>query len=440
MAERVALRAVWRELITDAFGPDEFEGIASKAPDGGRAQTEAPIGTVAPHLTAADEPEMPSAIASPLLVPEREVGQAPQSEERERSASSSDQVAVPIPELTALRQRALARERQFPAKALAPLRPPSSPKIGERRLAPEAAGRTAVPDRAAGANRNDGGPSPVAQALGPFALAKALGPRLRVAAALAIVLVSVGLAPLVSNLLSKPDLAAERLALDSRAMELTARATRPGSSLACLDAIAGNTVEGFCENALFASQGTVTAALSYVFAQLSLLADAIDYARRGGTGYDTLISNLRHAAEADPFGLVAHVLSQRDSCTPSECRAFALLNDAGRVRSNLAEGIFAQHLGRHSESWPAPTKSPPEGTPMAAQPPAGAPPQNPVAQPSNAAGADKKFADNKTPRRDLFFPSAASIPPINIMVAEPDIAVPKQAPATPPTPPRRPAP
>src|SRR3990172_3379326 len=45
----------------------------------------------------------------------------------------------------------------------------------------------------------------------------------------------------------------DRLALDARAGELTARALVPGSPLACLDAMAGDTVETACEKAGFAS-------------------------------------------------------------------------------------------------------------------------------------------------------------------------------------------
>jgi len=191
-----------------------------------------------------------------------------------------------------------------------------------------------------------------------------------------------------------------RLALDARATELTLRATAPGSALACLDAISGDTIETLCEKALFATPEAVAASLSYVSAQLSLLADAIDYVRRGGPGYEIAVSKLRHAAETDRFGLVAHVLSQRDGCTSRQCGTFALLKDSRRVRSNLADGTFNQYVGRHSEGWP----------------------------PTAAATPDTAVVE-KTQRRELFFPSAASIPPVNIMVAEPALTRP-DTPAT----------
>src|SRR5262249_33543323 len=52
---------------------------------------------------------------------------------------------------------------------------------------------------------------------------------------------------------ARRDLEAEQRALDTRAFELATRAFMPGSALGCLDAIAGETVEGACEKALFAS-------------------------------------------------------------------------------------------------------------------------------------------------------------------------------------------
>src|SRR5215470_12971172 len=97
----------------------------------------------------------------------------------------------------------------------------------------------------------------------------------RVAAALIAVLAGLwGL-----DYLSRRDLDAERRALDARAFELATRALAPGTALACLDAIAGEAVEDSCEKALFASPEATAAAVSYVSAQLSLLAAATEHAR-----------------------------------------------------------------------------------------------------------------------------------------------------------------
>ena len=61
------------------------------------------------------------------------------------------------------------------------------------------------------------------------------------------------------------------------AFDLATRALAPGSALACLDTIAGETVENACEKALFASPEATAAAVSYVAAQLSLLAAGSDH-------------------------------------------------------------------------------------------------------------------------------------------------------------------
>src|SRR5712692_11679090 len=85
--------------------------------------------------------------------------------------------------------------------------------------------------------------------------------------------------------LAARDLAAERRAVDARAFELKMRALAPGSALACLEATAGEMVQDSCEKALFASPETTAAAVSYVMAQLSLLAAGRKHARASGLSY-----------------------------------------------------------------------------------------------------------------------------------------------------------
>jgi hypothetical protein len=198
--------------------------------------------------------------------------------------------------------------------------------------------------------------------------------------------------------LARRDLAAERRALDVHTFELATRALMPGSALACLDAVAGETVEDACEKALFASPEATAAAVSYVAAQLSLLASARDQARRGGTSPG--IAALRRAVETDRFGIVAHVLTVRDRCTPDQCSAFFLLEDASRIRANLADQTFESQVKRHMANWPAA-----ESRPVATNP-------------SSAAPSPAPVAGTRTPN-NLYFPSSASIPPVNIMTAEP---------------------
>jgi hypothetical protein len=221
--------------------------------------------------------------------------------------------------------------------------------------------------------------------------------------------------------LARRDLAAERRALDVHTFELATRALMPGSALACLDAVAGEMVEDACEKALFASPEATAAAVSYVAAQLSLLASARDQARRGGTSPG--IAALRRAVETDRFGIVAHVLTVRDRCTPDQCSAFFLLEDASRIRANLADQTFESQVKRHMANWPAA-----ESRPVATNPSSGAPSPAPV-------------ASTRTPN-NLYFPSSASIPPVNIMTAEPPAQrqhdTTGAADTTTPTPPRKP--
>jgi hypothetical protein len=222
------------------------------------------------------------------------------------------------------------------------------------------------------------------------------------------------------------DFATERRAVDARALELTAQATRPGSTLACLDAIAGELVEQACEAALFASPQATAAAVSYVAAQLALLASGGQDIGRGTPS--AAVVNLRRAVEADTFGIVAHVLATRDGCTPDQCAVFSLLQDASRISANLAERPFDARVKIAMANWPAVGDRPPL---TASAPPASA-------APSPVAAA-------RVPN-NLYFPSSASIPPVNIMTAEPSSA-PQQAPhdttgaaAATPLPPRRPPP
>jgi hypothetical protein len=220
--------------------------------------------------------------------------------------------------------------------------------------------------------------------------------------------------------LARRDLAAERRALDVRTFELATRALVPGSALGCLNAIAGETVEDACERALFASPEATAAAVSYVAAQLSLLASARDQAQQGAAS--TGIAALRRAVETDRFGIVAHVLAVRDRCTPDQCGAFFLLQDTSRIRANLAGQAFDAQVKRHMANWPAA-----EGQPVAANTPSTALPPAPV-------------AGTRSPN-NLYFPSSASIPPVNIMTAEPpgrqhDTTGAAETPT--PTPPRKP--
>jgi hypothetical protein len=227
---------------------------------------------------------------------------------------------------------------------------------------------------------------------------------------------------------------AERRALDQRAAELTMRAIAPASALACLDAVAGDAVETACEKAVFASPQSIAAAVSYVSARLVLLADGADFARRTGSAYEGALATSRLALETDRFGIVAHVLSVRDSCTPLLCDSYALLHDPDRVQANLRERVFDRYIERYTAEWAARAQKP--GPPLAEGPNGYTTASGPPAAAATAAAVPV------SPKYD--FPSASSIPPVSIMNAEPGMpAETKPAPsaaAPAAAPPKRPAP
>jgi hypothetical protein len=255
--------------------------------------------------------------------------------------------------------------------------------------------------------------------------------RIGVAARAALILVGAVAGFLALEAWSRLDLRSERRELDARAQELFMRAALPGSAFACLDPLVGDVVESACEKAVFQTPEATAAALSYVAAELTLLADFTVHARKAGSEIPLALGNLRRSIEGDRFGLVARVLAVRDGCTPGACPAFALLTDPGRIAVNLSGRSYELYVERHAAAWPAGTKSPA----VAASTAAGEGDAQPPAAPT-------------PPRSGLFFPSAASIPPVTIMNAEPQLppettgsttssapsaAAPKQAPV------RRPA-
>jgi hypothetical protein len=188
----------------------------------------------------------------------------------------------------------------------------------------------------------------------------------------------------------------ERQVLEARAFDLTARAIMPGSALACLDSGAGDAVEDACEKSVFGSAQAAAAAVAYVSARLSLLADGLDYAKRADAGYEKNLDNWRRYVELDRYGLVAQVLSMHNRCTADDCDAFALLRDASIVRTNLRDRTFDSLVARYAEQW----KARQDGPVLASALPGAARVGLPVA-------------------RNMDFPSAASIPAISIMSPEP---------------------
>ena len=231
-----------------------------------------------------------------------------------------------------------------------------------------------------------------------------------------LLLSGAALAWIVLDSTSAATFAAERRALDARWLEMTTRAGAPGSALPCLNAMAGDLVEAACEKALFASPEAAAASVAYVTAQLSLLADGSDYERRSGANYQPVLSGLRHAIETDRFGIVGHILADRDGCTPDRCDAFGFLSNTSQVGESMSGHRYESIVLHYAPDWPQSVLSPVAVN--AASPPAAS--SAPVASASPAAAqAAAAPASPKPASSGLYFPSSASIPPVSIMNAEP---------------------
>ncbi len=218
----------------------------------------------------------------------------------------------------------------------------------------------------------------------------------------AAVLVFAALAWAWLDLFLSRERAAERRTLETRAAELAARALAPGSALACLNGVGNEAVEAGCAQAVFASPQAVAAAVAYADARLQLLADSLEYAKRDST-FASEVGRLRQGLEADRYGVVAQALARR-GCRAESCPDFRLFSDASRIQANLKEGAFEAHIARYSPQW-----RPDEPTPAADAAPPNAPPVAAASPETPNAALGSKYS----------FPSAASIPPISIMNAEP---------------------
>lgn len=171
-------------------------------------------------------------------------------------------------------------------------------------------------------------------------------------------------------------------------------------ALACLDGLAGESVEAACEKALFASADSVAAAVSYTAVQITRLA-AFGNAAAANKAMTPELNALRRSIERDRYGLVAQVLKTREGCTlTASCPFFQSLTNSGQISSNMSENLYDGFVGRYASSWNAPPA-------VAAAGPAGAP----IAALGTVPPPGKPVSGD--------FPSAASIPPINIMTPEP---------------------
>ena len=190
--------------------------------------------------------------------------------------------------------------------------------------------------------------------------------------------------------------------------------------LSCLDDLAGEPVLTACEKALFGSAEQAAAAVSYASSQITRLT-AFGDAADANKNMTPELQALRHAVEHDRYGLIAHVLTVRDNCTPSDCAVFRLLTDRKQIAANMEERVYETTISRYVPIWIAPPAQPP-------MPVTALVPGVPTGRPTNAE-----------------FPSSASTPPVSIMTPEPGTSTASGSRATAPAttaalPPSRPAP
>ena len=172
-------------------------------------------------------------------------------------------------------------------------------------------------------------------------------------------------------------------------------AAAPLPQLSCIDEMAGDAVLAACEKVLFGSAESVAAAVAYAASQITLLTSLGDVAAaNNGAGSDLLA--LRRAVERDRYGLMAYVLTARDRCTPTACRAFRSLTEPRQIAANMEDRVYESLVTRYAASWNAPQ--------AAAGMVAALPPSLPTGKPTNAE-----------------FPTSASTPAVNIMTPEPPL-------------------
>jgi hypothetical protein len=173
-------------------------------------------------------------------------------------------------------------------------------------------------------------------------------------------------------------------------------------ALSCLDELAGDAVLAACEKALFGSAEAAASAVSYAAAKISRLTAYGDIIAASKNLTPELMA-LRRAVERDRYGLIAYVLVTRDRCQAGSCPAYASLTDHNQIAANMEERTYDGLIARYAPTWNAPP---------AAAASTSLPASVPTGKPTNAD-----------------FPSASSIPPVNIMTPEPPLAAPRPPPS-----------
>ena len=206
--------------------------------------------------------------------------------------------------------------------------------------------------------------------------------------------------------------ASSALGPDSQASVLPTPGQLAGSlpALSCLNGLAGENVEVACEKALFASADSTAAAVSYSAAQITKLEKYGTLAAANNVMTPELQA-LRRAVERDRFGMIAHVLTVRDGCTQTTCPFFRSLANTAQIANNMGQKVYEANVARYAPLWGAAPHVAQHGLPIAGAA-------------ASAAAAAVPGAANVPSGRPVSgdFPSAASIPPVNIMTSEPAAA------------------
>jgi hypothetical protein len=157
--------------------------------------------------------------------------------------------------------------------------------------------------------------------------------------------------------------------------------------------------------------------VSYVASQITRLSSLGDVTTASKSMTPDLQA-LRRSIERDRYGLAAQVLQVRDRCTPTECAVFSSLTDNHEIITNMDEHRYDGLVSRYSAVWNTPALPGTAGASSAAGALAAFPASVPTGRPTNAE-----------------FPSAASTPPVSIMMPEPGTGTPGPAAGRPASPP-----
>jgi hypothetical protein len=179
-------------------------------------------------------------------------------------------------------------------------------------------------------------------------------------------------------------------------------------ALACLDGLAGESVEAACEKDVFGSADTAAAAVSYAAGQVSRVIAA--GTARSLTPEQQLV---KRAVERDRYGLVAQVVAVRDRCVVSDCPLFRVLSDTNQIKANMNDRLYDTLVARYSPSWTTAAVAP------------GSPAASPAASLLTGIPPGANVPTGRPTSVD--FANSADIPPVSIMT--PDSAAQQSTPA-----------